>query len=211
MYSISFSVPRCNSPICGSTRSTTSPSSSSTSRSTPCAAGCCGPKLMVNLRSSPSRLPLSVSLVRVSMSDIMRRPCCAAFASLAAMPRLKRSQLTMKRSCVPAPISSTPSWARTLKRARGPLTSMHSASTVTVMPAGVADLCETSICTPRLPSPASRCGSRSCTQVHSISPTMKPVANTSGIAWSCGDFAIEMRDGLGLRDHIGEAVLQAGL
>src|SRR5215207_10513250 len=51
LYSISFSVPRCRSPICGSTRSTTSPSSSSTSRSTPCAAGCCGPKLIVKLRS----------------------------------------------------------------------------------------------------------------------------------------------------------------
>src|SRR6266849_1905525 len=47
---MSFSVPRCRRPICGSTRATTSPSSSSTSRSTPCAAGCCGPKLMVKLR-----------------------------------------------------------------------------------------------------------------------------------------------------------------
>jgi hypothetical protein len=34
-------------PIWGSARSTTLPSSSSTSRNTPCAAGCCGPKLMV--------------------------------------------------------------------------------------------------------------------------------------------------------------------
>ena len=31
----------------GSARSMTSPSSSSTSRSTPCAAGCCGPKFIV--------------------------------------------------------------------------------------------------------------------------------------------------------------------
>ena len=44
----------------------------------------------------------------------------------------------MKRSCVPEPISSTPSWATILKRARGPLTSTHSASTVTVKPGGVA-------------------------------------------------------------------------
>src|SRR4051794_38193313 len=36
--------------MCGSTRSTISPSSSSTRRSTPCAAGCCGPKLMVKFR-----------------------------------------------------------------------------------------------------------------------------------------------------------------
>src|SRR5579862_731502 len=47
---MSFSVPRCSRPICGSTRSTISPSSSSTKRSTPCAAGCCGPKLIVKLR-----------------------------------------------------------------------------------------------------------------------------------------------------------------
>src|ERR1700712_1522051 len=47
---MNFSVPRWSNPICGSTRSTTSPSSSSTRRSTPCAAGCCGPKLMAKLR-----------------------------------------------------------------------------------------------------------------------------------------------------------------
>src|SRR5580698_3079036 len=49
---MSFSVPRCSKPICGSTRSTTSPSSSSTRRNTPCAAGCCGPKLIVKVRLS---------------------------------------------------------------------------------------------------------------------------------------------------------------
>src|SRR5690606_1238993 len=48
--SISFSVPRCKSPMCGSTRLTTSPSSSSTRRRTPCAAGCCGPKFRLKLR-----------------------------------------------------------------------------------------------------------------------------------------------------------------
>src|SRR6476619_954936 len=42
--------------MCGSTRSTTSPSSSSTRRNTPCAAGCCGPKLMVKLRISVSAI-----------------------------------------------------------------------------------------------------------------------------------------------------------
>src|SRR5262245_24282421 len=108
----------------------------------------------------------------------------AALARLASTPRLNRSQATMKRSCVPAPISSTPSWATSLKRARGPLTSIHSASTVTVKPIGVAALCDISICVPRLPSPWSRCGSSSLTQVHSINPTMKPVAKTSGMTWS---------------------------
>src|ERR1700726_3302862 len=55
---MSFSVPRCRRPIWGSTRSTTSPSSSSTSRNTPCAAGCCGPKLMVKVRAAASAISL---------------------------------------------------------------------------------------------------------------------------------------------------------
>src|SRR6185437_13944493 len=71
--SISFSVPRCRRPICGSTRATTSPSSSSTRRNTPCAAGCCGPKLMVKLRrfcgcSFMSQLPLHGEL-RIANSE----------------------------------------------------------------------------------------------------------------------------------------------
>src|SRR5262249_41240345 len=44
--------------MCGSTRFTTSPSSSSTNRNTPCAAGCCGPKLMLNWRISVSGICL---------------------------------------------------------------------------------------------------------------------------------------------------------
>src|SRR6476469_2868715 len=110
-----------------------------------------------------------------------------AFAALAATDLLKRSQLTMNRSWMPEPISSMPSCALTATLARGPLTSMHSASTVIVKPTGVAALCDTSICTPRLPSRGSRWGRSSCTQVHSMSPTMKPVANTSGISASSGD------------------------
>jgi hypothetical protein len=45
--------------MCGSTRWTTSPSSSSTSRNTPCAAGCCGPKLRVKLRKAASAMAAS--------------------------------------------------------------------------------------------------------------------------------------------------------
>src|SRR4029079_13561556 len=68
----------------------------------------------------------------------------AAFSSLAAITRRKRSHDTMKRSWVPVLISSNPSWARSLNVARGPLTSIHSASTVTTRPGGVADLWFTS-------------------------------------------------------------------
>src|SRR5688572_6985312 len=45
--SASFSVARCRRPMCGSAFWITSPSISSTRRSTPCAAGCCGPKFSV--------------------------------------------------------------------------------------------------------------------------------------------------------------------
>src|SRR5688572_27596904 len=47
LLSASFSVARCSRPTCGSAFWMTSPSSSSTRRSTPCAAGCCGPKFSV--------------------------------------------------------------------------------------------------------------------------------------------------------------------
>src|SRR5574343_652231 len=57
LLSASFSVPRCSRPMCGSARCTTSPSSSSTKRNTPCAAGCCGPKFSVKLRISAINRP----------------------------------------------------------------------------------------------------------------------------------------------------------
>src|SRR5215470_8921786 len=49
--------------MCGSTRSTTSPSSSSTRRNTPWAAGCCGPKLILNWRISVSGMALGTLLL----------------------------------------------------------------------------------------------------------------------------------------------------
>ena len=47
LFSISFSVALCSSPMCGSARFTVSPSSCSIRRKTPWAAGCCGPKFTV--------------------------------------------------------------------------------------------------------------------------------------------------------------------
>src|SRR5690349_25170218 len=49
-----FSIPVWRKPIVGSAEVSDSPSSSSTSRSTPCVLGCCGPMLtvIVSLRSS---------------------------------------------------------------------------------------------------------------------------------------------------------------
>src|ERR1041384_8119483 len=62
--SASFSVPRWSRPMCGSAFWMTSPSISSTRRSTPCAAGCCGPKFIVKLR---------ISFMRYLLLDLQRR------------------------------------------------------------------------------------------------------------------------------------------
>src|SRR6266545_1431073 len=42
-FSLSFSMPRCRYPMTTSASTTFSPSSRSTTRSTPCVLGCCGP------------------------------------------------------------------------------------------------------------------------------------------------------------------------
>src|SRR5690348_3256298 len=96
----------------------------------------------------------------------------AALAAFATTLALNFSHGTTKRSWRPLPIWSTPSCATTLKEIFRPATSVHSTSTVTLNPGGVAAVWFTSICTPRLPSPASRCGAISCMHAHSIRPTM---------------------------------------
>src|SRR5262249_17182726 len=111
----------------------------------------------------------------------------ATFAIFAESRELNLSHITMKRSWRPSPIRSRPSCALILNVTRGPATAAHSTSTVTVMPGGVAAKWLTSTCTPRLPSPGSRCGASNCVQAHSISTIMKPVANTLGIAEISGD------------------------
>src|SRR5258708_6620026 len=47
-FSLSFSMPRCRYPITTSASTTFSPSSRSTTRSTPCVLGCCGPMLITS-------------------------------------------------------------------------------------------------------------------------------------------------------------------
>src|SRR6185437_1482120 len=62
-------------PMCGSQRSTISPSISTTSRSTPCAAGCCGPKFMVSVLISTSDMSARLGRFLVARQD----PLDAAF------------------------------------------------------------------------------------------------------------------------------------
>src|SRR3954466_13483276 len=47
-FSLSFSIPRCRYPMTTSASTTFSPSRRSTTRSTPCVLGCCGPMLMTS-------------------------------------------------------------------------------------------------------------------------------------------------------------------
>src|ERR1019366_476363 len=64
----------CNRPICGSARSTISPSSSRINRSTPCAAGCCGPKLIEWLSISTVCVLVPGSITAVSLILSVLRP-----------------------------------------------------------------------------------------------------------------------------------------
>src|SRR5690606_9759772 len=68
--SASFSVARCRRPTCGSAFWITSPSISSTRRSTPCAAGCCGPTFIVKLSiSATGRTLLQLGTVAVVLAN----------------------------------------------------------------------------------------------------------------------------------------------
>src|SRR5688572_1201019 len=74
LLSASFSVARCSRPTCGSAFWMTSPSSSSTRRSTPCAAGCCGPKFSVKfwISGTAGILQFEVGLVTRVVADDLR-------------------------------------------------------------------------------------------------------------------------------------------
>src|ERR1044071_6787481 len=67
--SASFSVARCSRPMCGSAFWITSPSISNTRRSTPCAAGCWGPKFSVKLRISATGGASSLFGQRIGSAD----------------------------------------------------------------------------------------------------------------------------------------------
>src|SRR5438105_12967366 len=71
-------------PIVGSTDMTVSPSSSSTSRSTPCVLGCCGPMLtvIVSLRSS------GVVVIGFPLPVPVVLPACPTQLALLSFPAL---------------------------------------------------------------------------------------------------------------------------
>src|SRR5215212_5060316 len=69
-----FSIPVCRYPTVVSARTTVSPESSSTSRSTPCVLGCCGPILtvIVSLRSSEVGISSQSAINRHSAFSIQQ-------------------------------------------------------------------------------------------------------------------------------------------
>ena len=107
--------------------------------------------------------------------------------ALRATPASNRARSTTNRSCWPAQIRSAASWASAEKRRRRPCTASSTTRATTSIPGGVAASWLRSMWTPSDISSSSRCGATASMHAHSISPTMNPVANTSGIAANAGD------------------------
>src|SRR6266487_6094346 len=75
-FSLSFSMPRCRYPITTSASTTFSPSSRSTTRSTPCVLGCCGP--MFSTSSLVSNIaPRTVPGESRALLNVCLIPCLA--------------------------------------------------------------------------------------------------------------------------------------
>src|SRR3954453_10950619 len=66
-FSLSFSIPRCRYPITTSASTTCSPSRRSTTRSTPCVLGCCGPMLITSSSVSNIGPCCGVGLLNVGL------------------------------------------------------------------------------------------------------------------------------------------------
>ena len=150
--------------------------------------------------------------VRVQASvSVWSRPSCVHFGMrLSRLWRrrisLNRSQLTMKRSWVPEPISSMPSCALELEaRPRSPHLDAFGLDRDGQSWRGRGFVRDVDMHCRDCPRPGRDAAVSSCTQVHSMSPTMKPVANTSGISRNSGDLGIEMRHGLALGHGVGRS------
>src|ERR1700736_2579183 len=81
-----FSMPVWRYPIVGEHETTVSPSSSSTSRSTPCVLGCCGPMftVIVSVRSSGIVLRSAVPRARARASSVLSCARCLVGGEVSA-------------------------------------------------------------------------------------------------------------------------------
>ena len=92
-----------------------------------------------------------------------------------------------KRRCVPSQMRSRSSSATAENVSFRPSTSSSRTRATTSIPGGVAASWLRSTCVPSDISPSSRWGAMASMQAHSTRPTMKPVANTSGISRKLSD------------------------
>src|SRR6185295_2370407 len=92
-FSLSFSMPRCRYPITTSASTTFSPSRRSTTRSTPCVLGCCGPMLITSSLVS-NIAPCTVPPVSRALPVLLNVGLLARLAQLQPVFRVFHQQLT---------------------------------------------------------------------------------------------------------------------
>src|SRR5207253_4200516 len=91
-FSLSFSMPRCRYPITTSASTTFSPSRRSTTRSTPCVLGCCGPMLITSSFVS-NIAPWTVPPVSSAFPVLLNVGLVARLAQLQPVDRVLHQQL----------------------------------------------------------------------------------------------------------------------
>src|SRR6185295_17310382 len=91
-FSLSFSIPRCRYPITTSASTTFSPSRRSTTRSTPCVLGCCGPMLITSSLVS-NIAPRTVPGVSRALPVLLNVGLFARLAQLEPVDRVFHQQL----------------------------------------------------------------------------------------------------------------------
>src|SRR4029079_4912890 len=92
-FSLSFSMPRCRYPITTSASTTFSPSRRSTTRSTPCVLGCCGPMLITSSLVS-NIAPRTVPGVSSAVPVLLHVGLVARLAQLEPVFRVLHQQFT---------------------------------------------------------------------------------------------------------------------
>src|SRR4029077_1714730 len=92
-FSLSFSMPRCRYPMTTSASTTFSPSSRSTTRSTPCVLGCCGPMLITSSLVS-NIAPRTVPGVSRALPVLLNVGLFARLAQLQPVQGVFHQQLT---------------------------------------------------------------------------------------------------------------------
>ena len=180
-------------PICGSTRSPLAVKLEHEPAQA-VAAGCCGPKLMGTCgrrRRACRCRPLAYEVSVLTQASTLLAPWRAWLQT----PRLNRSQATMKTLMGARADQRRRRHGHDLKRARGPHFDTFGPDG-NGEAGGVAD-CERRRYGCRGCPRANRDAAQAAARRSIPSADHEAVANTSGMAWEFGGFAIEVRHGLG--------------